>query len=342
MTWPRQPAQAAPGGAVVVLRALGLGDFLTGVPAYRGLRRAFPDCELVLAAPSSLAPLLPLTGVAARLLDVRGLAPVPWPALPPQVAVNLHGKGPQSHRLLRELRPGRLVAFACPSAGVPDGPVWRYDEHEIRRWCRLLGDSGVPADPAELDLARPAAAAPAPGAVVVHPGAASESRRWPADRFAGVADAFRSEGHRVVVTGCAGERPVGLAVADAAGIPAGHVLAGRTGLTELAAQVAAATLVISGDTGVAHLATAYRRPSVVLFGPTPPRLWGPPDRPYHAALWRGDRRSDPHGADPHPDPHPDPHGVTPDPALLRLGVADVVGAARDVLAAGDRERMTSQ
>lgn len=342
MTRSRPPAADVPAGAVVALRALGLGDFLTGVPAYRALRRAFPDSRLVLAAPAALTPLVPLTGVAAGLVDVRGLTPVRWPGSPPRVAVNLHGNGPQSHRLLRELRPGRLVAFACPDAGVGRGPVWRYDEHEVHRWCRLLGESSIPADPTELDLARPAAAAPAPGAVVIHPGAASESRRWPAGRFAGVARAFRGEGHRVVVTGSAGERSVGLAVADAAGIPAGDVLAGRTGLAELAAQVAAATLVISGDTGVAHLATAYRRPSVVLFGPTPPRLWGPPDRLYHAALWRGDRCGDPAvrfgaAARASGPPSGDPHGTVPDPALLRLSVADVVEAARGVLAAGDRD-----
>lgn len=340
MTSPRHAARASPGEAVLVLRALGLGDFLTGVPAYRALRRAFPGSRLVIAAPSSLAPLLPLTGVAARPLDARGLEPVRWPGPPPRVAVNLHGKGPQSHRLLRELRPGRLLAFACPAAGVRQGPVWRPEEHEVDRWCRMLRDSGLPVDPAELDLARPSVAAPAQGAVVLHPGAAFGSRQWPAGRFAGVARALRGDGHRVVVTGSAGERPVARAVADAAGIPAGEVLAGRTGVAELAAQVAAATLVVSGDTGVAHLATAYRRPSVVLFGPTAPRLWGPPDRPYHAALWRGaepvgsskGEAPGAYGCGPAPAGG-DPHGSEPDPALLRLGTADVVEAARGVLAA---------
>jgi ADP-heptose:LPS heptosyltransferase len=73
--------------------------------------------------------------------------------------------------------------------------------------------------------------------------------------------------------------------------------------------------VVSGDTGVAHLATAVRTPSVVLYGPTPPSLWGPPaDRPWNVALWAGRVG--------------DPHGTTPDRGLLDLTVADVLLALR--------------
>jgi ADP-heptose:LPS heptosyltransferase len=102
----------------------------------------------------------------------------------------------------------------------------------------------------------------------------------------------------VAITGSAAERPLVEAVASAAGLPSEAVLAGRTDLTALAAAVAAAGRVASGDTGVAHLATALGTPSVVLFGPTPPQVWGPPaTNPSHISLWAG-RRGDPHAADP--------------------------------------------
>jgi ADP-heptose:LPS heptosyltransferase len=92
------------------------------------------------------------------------------------------------------------------------------------------------------------------------------------------------------------------------------VLSGRTDLTGLAALVASARLVVCGDTGVAHVASAYRTPSVVLFGPVPPAHWGPPPQGPHTALWHGSGRGDPHGAE-------------VDPALLRIAVDEVIGAA---------------
>src|SRR5690242_1511235 len=96
---------------VLMLRALGLGDFLTGVPAYRALRAAYPDACLVLAAPRGLAPLARLTGAIDRVHDTHGLAPLRWSGPPPDVAVNLHGRGPHSHQVLAALGPARLLGF---------------------------------------------------------------------------------------------------------------------------------------------------------------------------------------------------------------------------------------
>jgi len=305
---------------VLILRALGLGDFLTGVPAYRALRAARPECEVVLAAPAALAPLIPLTGAVDRLLPTGELRPVPWSGPPPVIAADLHGNGPASHDLVRAL--GAPVTMMYASAADPRvaGPRWCDDEHEVHRWCRLLTWWGTPADPHALRLATPPDEPPARGVVVVHPGAASGSRRWPADRFAVVARTLAASGATVVITGTTVERALALRIADAAGLGHGAVLAGRTGLARLAALVAAAALVISNDTGVAHLAVAYGTPSVTLFGPVSPRLWGPPaGSRRHQALWLG------YGGRPG-----DAHADQVDPRLLRIEVRDVLAAVHGV------------
>jgi len=301
-----------------MLRALGLGDFLTGVPAYRALRAAYPEHETVLAAPAVLAPLATLTGAIDRVLPAAGLEPVGWTGPPPDVAVDLHGDGPASHRVVAALNARRTMLYASPRAPDAYGPWWDPGEHEVTRWCRLLEWYGIAADPGDLSLARPVSAVPA-DVVVLHPGAASTGRRWPAERFAAVARALTRDGHRVVITATSAERSLARSVAAEAGLSPGAVL--DTGLLDLAALVASARAVICNDTGVSHLATAYGTPSATLFGPVSPALWGPPPgRSRHVALWHGD------GERPG-----DAHGAETDPRLLQISVEEVLTATADLL-----------
>jgi ADP-heptose:LPS heptosyltransferase len=307
---------------VVALRALGLGDLLTGIPALRALRSAFPRHRIVLAAPAALSPLAFLSGAVDEVVDTRPLTRLDPRLDGAHVGVNLHGRGPASHRVLLASRPRRLIAFANDevpeSAGMPE---WRADEHEVARWCRLLAEVGVPDDPSDLYLDPPSERVPsqAVGATIVHAGAASPARRWPRERFAAVARAELERGRPVVYTGTAEERRLAADVARLAG--GGTVVAGETDLPGLAALVAAAGRLVAGDTGVAHLATALRTPSVLLFGPTSPAHWGPPAAdPRHRVLWAGRPA--------------DPHGWEPDPGLLAIRVDDVLAA----LAALDEER----
>lgn len=308
---------------ILILRALGLGDFLTGVPAYRAVKRAFPGHRLVLAAPAVLAPLVPLTRAVDELLPTGELRPVPWTGQPPDIAIDLHGRGPASHRLAAALRPRRLIVFGGEHGGGFTGPDWRPDEHEVARWCRLLRESGIPADPSDLLLARPEQALARraePGFTLLHPGAAAPSRRWPAGDFAAVARRLAARGHDIRVTGSAAERDLAALVARLAGLPDAHVLAGQTSLADLAALAASARLVVSGDTGMSHLASGYARPSVTLFGPVPPAEWGPPRHPRHQVLWTGA-----------PGYRGDPHGEQTDPALSAITVDAVCQAAAAAL-----------
>ena len=305
----------------VVLRALGLGDFLTAVPALRAIRRALPDHELVLATPLPLQPLVELSRTVDRLLPTGGLEQLAWDGPAPEVAVNLHGRGPESHRLLQGLRPGRLVAFANSEAQV-DGPTWDADEHEVARWSRLVEESiDVRADRGDLRIDVPPEQPVVSEAVVVHVGAAAPARRWPEDRFSVVARWAADRGYPVVLTGSLQEVSLARRVQRLAGLSADAVRAGETDLAQLAALVASARLVVSGDTGMAHLASAYGTPSVVLFGPTPPARWGPPTEGPHTAIWHGHEVGDPSADE-------------VDPALLAIHSAEVLAAADVRLRAG--------
>ncbi len=284
----------------LVYRPLGLGDLLTAVPALRGLRRALPDHQIVLATQGWLRPIVDLIAAVDRLLPTEELGPVNGPF---DIAVNLHGRGPESASIVAATRPRRLIAFAGSHVD------WRPDEHEVQRWCRLLHEHDIPCDPTDLDLVAPGNVRVRHGATVVHVGAKDPARRWPPQRFSAVARALPD----VVVTGSTNERPIAERVAAGADLPPERVLAGRIDLRQLAALTATANAVISGDTGIQHLATAFATPSVVLFGPVPPSEWGPPpQRRQHVALWAGRRG--------------DPHGRRVDPGLLQIGVDHVLAA----------------
>ncbi|SDD14165.1 glycosyltransferase family 9 protein [Glycomyces harbinensis] len=306
------------GGTVLVLRARGAGDLLTAVPALRALRKAFPDKRIVLAAPEHLRALADLVEAVDRLQPTSGIGDLHWHNDAPDLAVNLHGRGPDSVRDLLGTGPGEIIAHRHPDLPALSGPRWRPELHEVDRWCRLLGDHGIAADPTDLLLAPSPRPTPHVGTVVVHPGAASASRRWPADRFAWVARRLQDDGHEIAITGRPEDLALSRSVAAAGGIAPWRVLAGHTGLEEFAAVVASARLVLCGDTGVAHLATAFGTPSVVLFGPTPPTLWGPPPwRRRHRALWAG--RSG------------DRHAERPAEGLLELSQEQVLRESRRLL-----------
>ncbi|MFC7328653.1 glycosyltransferase family 9 protein [Marinactinospora rubrisoli] len=303
---------------VLVLRALGLGDFLTAVPALRALHRARPGNGFRLAAPARHAELLALAGLPPHVAPTEGPRTPEWPGPPPELAVNLHGRGPQSVLALRALRPRELWTYAHPDVPDVTGPRWIPGEHEVDVWCRLVREYGLQPDPADLRLAAPPEPSRRPGAAVVHPGAAFPARRWPELRFAEVARWLAGRGYQVVVTGSPAERALATRVARVAGLPRDAVAAGHTTLTRLAALVAEASVVVCGDTGVGHLATAYATPSVRLFGPVSPARWGPRvDGLRHVCLWAESRG--------------DPWGSRPDPGLLRITTRDVLLALEDLL-----------
>ena len=299
---------------LLVLRAIKLGDLLVAVPALHALRRAFPDHRIALATTAWLAPVVELIPDVDVHLAQHGLDhPIGAPAGVVDVAVNLHGAGPESSDLIAALGARRVIGHVDPTHGYA-GPEWPDDVHERERWARLLDWHGIPADPDDVGIARPAADPAVEGAAVVHVGAFHGARHWPTDLFADVVRGLRERGLDVVLTGGADDVVRAAAVAQSAGLPPEAVLAGALDLQAFAGVIAATRLVVTVDTGAAHLASAYGIPSVVVFGPAPPEAWGPPASGPHVVLTDASvRRGDVFAED-------------PDPALLAIGPADVLGA----------------
>jgi ADP-heptose:LPS heptosyltransferase len=155
------------------------------------------------------------------------------------------------------------------------------DVHEVERGLSLAAACGyrLPhGDDAQLAVRR-AAENPVPLTfspyLVVHPGASAPARAWSPKRYAGLVDALRRRGRRVVVTGGPDESALTAFVAGPSR-PEILELGGGTSFAELAEVLAGADALIVGNTGPAHLAAAVGTPVVSLYAPVVPACrWHP-------------------------------------------------------------------
>lgn len=114
--------------------------------------------------------------------------------------------------------------------------------------------------------------------VVIHPGTGAAVKLWRTRGWATCADALTeslttSAPVRIILTGSKNEQPMLEEIARGMQSPA--VLVTDATIGQLAALLGRALLVLSVDSGPLHLAVAQGTPTVQLFGPTDPRIFGP-------------------------------------------------------------------
>lgn len=103
----------------------------------------------------------------------------------------------------------------------------------------------------------------------------SRAKRWPAERYAMLAERFIKEiDANILLIGAADEREVSREVAERM-----HyrpvMLTGETDLAQAVAILSLSDVLITNDTGPAHITSALNRPTLVIFGPTDPRTTRP-------------------------------------------------------------------
>ncbi|WP_150573397.1 lipopolysaccharide heptosyltransferase II, partial [Pseudomonas fluorescens] len=105
-----------------------------------------------------------------------------------------------------------------------------------------------------------------------------ESKRWPAEHYAEVADAMIRQGWQVWLFGSKKDHPVGEAIRERL-IPGlreeSYNLSGETSLAEAIDLMSCADAVVSNDSGLMHVAAALNRPLVAVYGSTSPGFTPP-------------------------------------------------------------------
>jgi heptosyltransferase-3 len=110
----------------------------------------------------------------------------------------------------------------------------------------------------------------------IHPASRWFFKCWPAERMAGLIERLQADGQRIVLTAAPSRDELAMVDAIQARL-ANPVpsLAGKLSLKELAALTARARLFIGVDSAPMHIAAAVGTPTVVLFGPSGDKQWGP-------------------------------------------------------------------
>jgi heptosyltransferase-2 len=313
----RPPAEPR---SIFVLRNNDIGDLLVVTPLFDALRRRFPAAhlavgvgrwnlpclrgnphlsEILLAEAPWFNKFVPRQGALralawtlrscqAREITRRGFA----------VGIDVLGSACGSLLLLRARIPWRLGVrgYAGGHRGAQAWVEFNPGEHVGRsalRFAELLGATDLPAcrpqiflDPAERRLGEACwrrldlnGAGRRPR-VVVGPGGGLAVKCWPRESFAALAGLLPREA-AVAVAGGPKDRTAGDQIAAAA--PGAVNLAGHLSLRETFALVAAADLVICNSSMLMHAAAAFRKPTLVLLGPSFPSArqhdaqWGYPE-----------------------------------------------------------------
>ena len=112
--------------------------------------------------------------------------------------------------------------------------------------------------------------------VGLNPGAQfGPAKRWPAERFAELADRLIGALHAdVLIFGSPAERPLAETIAHAMKHTP-TIVAGDTSLRQFMALLAQCRLVVNNDSGPMHVAAALGLPQVAIFGSTDERATGP-------------------------------------------------------------------
>jgi ADP-heptose:LPS heptosyltransferase len=120
-------------------------------------------------------------------------------------------------------------------------------------------------------------------AIGFHPGAGKPRNRWPAERFAHLANRLASEaGALIVITaGPMDDDPVGRMTKI---LGSSYVLVKDKSIREVAAIIDRLSLYVTNDTGVMHVAGATSTRVLSLFGPSDPYQWAPKSQRHRFLL----------------------------------------------------------
>ncbi len=300
-TPPHQPAR------ILLVRPCCIGDVIQATATLKALRRGYPDAHITWAVGSWSQPAIAYHDLLDAVLDTGPDAnPVRSLAGMRRFVAQIRGQFDLVVSLVRS----PLMSVALMASGIPHRAGLDSGGRGFGYTIRAPIDPAQPRQEADiyLDVAR-ALGLDTTGCYVNvpvlaesqkrvrnqigdsyfvinptggrNPGMVMDSKRWPPDKFAALADHLADTfGREIVLLGGPGDE----AIVDAVKTPARR-LVGVLSFPEIAALAAGSAGYIGNDTGLTHLAAAAGARTVMILGPSHPARYAPfvPDA---LALWR--------------------------------------------------------
>ncbi len=295
--------------SIVVIKPCCLGDLLLATPALAALRGAYPHAAISLAVSAWARPAVEDNLHVDTLIDCEGFTGRHWRRWGAyrRFSETLRAG---SYDLAIVLDRSLFASLAAWRAGIPlrvgidsggrgfsltTRVPWNQVRHETDLYLDVVQAAGAPVSVARQPLYRPTAIHRMFAArvfeewqlqgrgpvVAIHPGGGSNpgmtlaAKRWPATRYAALADRLvDSIGAQIVVVGHPEDAPVARQLHMAMQFEALD-LVGQTSFGQLAAVIERSDLYIGNDAGATHLAAAVGTPVIAIFGPTNPAVYGP-------------------------------------------------------------------
>lgn len=300
-------------GRVLAIKFWGIGSLQLLTPSAVLLRKRYPGAELVLLTLSVNRSAAEAFGTFDRVLSLD-VGQTGWLGVAGRVAQLVRRLRAERFDVVLDFEffthfsaMVSLATGARESFGFASTSVWRGGFHtqavpfnrywHVARNFRALagGEDGAQVAPRDLLPHRFTAADqaqvdrlltehgldPRAGFAALNPNAGELNfeRRWPRPSFAALARRLSREDQLpVVLIGSRGEREYTEHVAEAAHdaeTPRPVNLAGQLSTAQLAALLSRCAVFVSNDSGPMHLAAALGTPTVGLFGPETPLMYGP-------------------------------------------------------------------
>jgi ADP-heptose:LPS heptosyltransferase len=277
---------------LLVMRAGAIGDLILTMPALAALREHFPNLRLLLAARADMLPLL--TGSAVDdVIPFDSLLLSPLFTSGAEFSNDLRAKLGTLELAVLWLpeRPARTVGNSLKRLGAArllDADPLPYGKHAADHLLDTLAPLGIhrvqeptpmltlPDSAREDEGWQSLGIGTAARVVALHVGSGGEAKRWPVSCFVELARLLAEMPDTVVllIRGPAEEETPALTNLGSPRI----IRLASPSLTALATILTHCALYVGNDSGITHLAAALGLPTVALFGPTDPAIWGPRGR----------------------------------------------------------------